>query len=81
VRRPDVQFQEVVYMNEEVRKAVLEDDSEDAMAVRFEIFMDELEAHADPTFGDGRMPEINRAARALVEALEAEFIVETEGMA
>ena len=68
-------------MNEEVRKAVLEDDSEDAMAVRFEIFIDELEAHADPTFGDGRMPEINRAARALVEALEAEFIVETEGMA
>jgi hypothetical protein len=43
--------------------------------------MDELEAHADPAFGDGRMPEINRAARALMEALEAEFIVETEGMA
>jgi hypothetical protein len=68
-------------MDEEVRKAVLEGDSEEAMALRFEIFMDELEAHADPTFGDGRMPEINRAARALMEALEAEFIVETEGMA
>jgi hypothetical protein len=68
-------------MDEEVRKAVLADESEEAMALRFEIFMDELEAHADPAFGDGRMPEINRAARALVEALEAEFIVETEGMA
>ncbi|MGA8206872.1 MAG: hypothetical protein WB801_09340 [Candidatus Dormiibacterota bacterium] len=68
-------------MDEQVRKTVLEEDSEDAMALRFEIFMDELEAHADPAFGDGRMPEINRAARALMEALEAEFIVETEGMA
>jgi hypothetical protein len=68
-------------MDEQIGKKVLEDDSEEAMARRFEIFMDELEAHADPTFGDGRMPEINRAARALMEALEAEFIVETEGMA
>jgi hypothetical protein len=68
-------------MDEQVRKTVLEEDSEDAMALRFEIFMDELEAHADPAFGDGRMPEINRAARALMDALEAEFIVETEGMA
>jgi hypothetical protein len=60
---------------------LLEDDSEDGMALRFEIFMDELEAHADPAFGDGRMPEINRTAQALMEALEAEFVVETEGMA
>jgi hypothetical protein len=68
-------------MDESVRKALLVDDSEEAMDLRFEIFMDELEAHADPAFGDGRMPEINRTAKALMEALEAEFIVETEGMA
>jgi hypothetical protein len=67
-------------MDERVRKALLEDQSEEAMDLRFEIFMDELEAHADPGFGDGRMPEINRTARALIEALEAEFIVESEAV-
>jgi len=31
--------------------------------LRFEVFMDELGAHADPTFGHGRTPEIKIAAR------------------
>jgi hypothetical protein len=44
------------------------------MDLRFEVFMDELEAHADPTFGNGRMPEINVAAKALIAALEAQFV-------
>jgi hypothetical protein len=29
---------------------------------------------ADPTFGNGRMPEINVAAKALIAALEAQFV-------
>lgn len=45
-----------------------------SMDLRFEVFMDELEAHADPTFGNGRMPEINVAAKALIAALEAQFV-------
>jgi hypothetical protein len=63
-------------MNEDARKTMLEAQSEEAMELRFQIFMDELEIHADPAFGDGKMPEINRAARALMEALEAEFVSE-----
>jgi hypothetical protein len=49
-------------------------ETEQELEFRFEIFMDELEVHADPSFGDGRMPEINRAARTLMDALEAEFV-------
>lgn len=48
--------------------------TEEAAEARFEIFMDELEAHADAAFGEGRYPEVNRAARALMEALEAAFV-------
>jgi hypothetical protein len=57
---------------------VRESDTEAALELRFEIFfeifMDELEAHADPTFGEGGHPEINRAAQALIDALQAEFL-------
>jgi len=53
---------------------VRESDTEAALELRFEIFMDELEAHADPTFGEGKHPEINRAAQALRDALHAEFL-------
>jgi len=41
--------------------------------------MDELEVHADPAFGEGKMAEVNRAARALMDALEDEFGPEKEG--
>ncbi len=61
---------------EQARHLVLEDDSEAAMELRFEVFMDELEAHADPAFGEGKHPEINRAAKALMDALHAAFVVE-----
>ena len=40
-------------MDEDARKVLLEGDSEEALEFRFEIFMDELEVHADPAFGDG----------------------------
>ena len=53
-----------------------ETDTDEELEARFEIFMDELEIHADPAFGDGKMPQINRAARALMDALEAEFVSE-----
>jgi hypothetical protein len=53
---------------------VRESDTEAALELRFEIFMDELEAHADLAFGDGKHPEINRAAQALIDALQAEFL-------
>lgn len=53
-----------------------ETDTDEELEHRFEIFMDELEVHADPAFGDGKMPEINRAAKALMDALEAEFVRE-----
>ena len=59
---------------EEQAMAWLRDsDSEEALELRFEVFMDELEVHASPGFGDGRFPEVNRAARALQDALEAAF--------
>lgn len=61
---------------EQARHLVLEDDFEAAMELRFEVFMDELEAHADPAFGEGKHPEINRAAKALMDALHAAFVVE-----
>ncbi len=48
--------------------------TEEAAEARFEVFMDELEAHADSAFGEGKYPEVNRAARALMEALEAAFV-------
>jgi hypothetical protein len=51
-------------------------DAEEALERNFEIFMDEVEAHADPAFGDGKMPRINQAARELLDALEAEFVHE-----
>ena len=60
-------------MDEDARKVLLEDDSEEALEFRFGVFMDELEAHADPAFGDGAFPEVNRAARALMDALESAF--------
>ncbi|MHB8324470.1 MAG: hypothetical protein ACYDEA_01700 [Candidatus Dormibacteria bacterium] len=60
----------------EQTRLALEGDSEAAMELRFEVFMDELEAHADPTFGDGKHPEINRAAQTLMDALHAAFTVE-----
>ncbi len=47
-------------MDESVRLALLEDQSEEAMDLRFEIFMDELEAHAHPAFGDGKIPGSTR---------------------
>jgi hypothetical protein len=62
-----------------IKGADIEADTEDALELRFEIFMEELEAHADPAFGDGRMPEINRAAKVLMDALAAEFLREEEG--
>ncbi|HVD04296.1 MAG TPA: hypothetical protein VNF75_09235 [Candidatus Dormibacteraeota bacterium] len=58
---------------EQVTAWLRESDSEAAMELRFEIFMDELEVHASPAFGDGKFPEINRAAKTLQEALEAAF--------
>jgi hypothetical protein len=61
---------------ERARRLILESDTQAAMELRFEVFMDELEAHADPAFGEGRHPEINRAAQALMDALHAEFVVE-----
>ena len=47
-------------------RRILESDTEEAMDLRFETFMDELEVHADPAFGNGKMPEINRAAQRMV---------------
>ena len=61
---------------ERARRLILESDTQAAMELRFEVFMDELEAHADPAFGEGRQPEINRAAQALMDAIHAEFVVE-----
>jgi hypothetical protein len=61
------------------KRGDVEAGTEESLEFRFEIFMDELEVHADPAFGDGKMPEINRAARALMDALEAEFVREEEG--
>jgi hypothetical protein len=46
---------------------------EEALEHNFEVFMDELEVHADPAFGDGAYPEVNRAAQALLDALESAF--------
>ena len=73
--RLEAQTMDVVQL-EQARRLILEDDSEAAMELRFEVFMDELEAHADPTFGEGKHPEINRAAKALMDALHAEFVVD-----
>jgi hypothetical protein len=53
-----------------------ETDTDEELEARFEIFMDELEVHADPAFGAGTMPRINEAARALLDALAAEFVRE-----
>jgi len=61
-------------MDQAAREYLLTDDSDEAMDLRFEVFMDELEAHAGPAFGHGRMPEINTAAQALIAALEAHFL-------
>jgi hypothetical protein len=61
-------------MDEDAREVLLEDNSEEELEARFEIFMDELEVHADPAFGEGKMPRINQAARELLLALEAEFV-------
>jgi hypothetical protein len=61
---------------EQARRLILEDESEAAMELRFEVFMDELEAHADPAFGEGNHPEINQAAKALMDALHAAFVLE-----
>jgi hypothetical protein len=58
---------------DEVKRSDTEADAEEALERNFEIFMDELEAHADPAFGDGAYPEVNRAARALMDALESAF--------
>ena len=49
------------------------DETDESLERNFGIFMDELEAHADPAFGDGAYPEVNRAARALIDALESAF--------
>jgi hypothetical protein len=65
-------------MDDAARKFLFEDQSEQAMEIRFELFMDELEAHAHPTFGHGRMPEINSAAQALIKALETQFLERRE---
>ncbi len=56
-----------------------ESDSEAALEARFEVFMDELEVHASPAFGEGKFPEVNRAAKALQAALEAAFASEGAG--
>ncbi|MHB1525535.1 MAG: hypothetical protein ACYCZN_04540 [Candidatus Dormibacteria bacterium] len=56
-----------------IKRSDTEADTEEALELRFEVFMDELEAHADPAFGDGAYPEVNRAARALMDALESAF--------
>jgi hypothetical protein len=61
---------------EQVAAWLRESDSEVALEARFEIFMDELEVHASPAFGEGRFPEVNRAAKALQMALEAAFAAE-----
>jgi hypothetical protein len=61
---------------EQVAGWLRESDSEIALEARFEIFMDELEVHASPAFGEGRFPEVNRAAKALQMALEAAFAAE-----
>jgi hypothetical protein len=61
---------------EQVAAWLRESDSELALEVRFEVFMDELEVHASPAFGEGRFPEVNRAAKALQMALEAAFAAE-----
>ena len=58
---------------ERVAAWLRESDSETALEARFEVFMDELEVHASPAFGEGKFPEVNRAAKALQEALEAAF--------
>jgi hypothetical protein len=49
-----------------------ETDTDEELEARFEIFMDELEVHADPAFGAGTMPRINEAARALLDELVRE---------
>ncbi|MDA8394030.1 MAG: hypothetical protein M0T72_02115 [Candidatus Dormibacteraeota bacterium] len=58
---------------ERVAAWLRESDSETALEARFEVFMDELEVHASPAFGEGKFPEVNRAAKALQEALEVAF--------
>ena len=58
---------------ERVAAWLRETDSETALEARFEVFMDELEVHASPAFGEGKFPEVNRAAQALQAALEEAF--------
>ncbi len=58
--------------------ALLDEESDEIHDARFQIFMQELELHADPTFGEGRWPEVTRASQTLLDAMAQAFAVTRE---